>query len=418
LELPPSASRFEISEKWLQRAKTCEAWAATRSQIRKGDQFIEGAYPIYASYGRGAYFWDVDGNRYIDYMLGYGTVILGHADARVRDAVAQESEKGVCLSPLWRPCQVELAELLTSTIPGAEMVFLMKTGSDATSGALRLARIHTGRSKVVRWGYNGWHDWAAPRQEGIPASIRAETLTFRYNDAASLRTVFEEHPDQIACVLMMPFELEHPLPGFLQEVRDIAHEHGALFILDEMRSGFRMALGGAQEYFDVQADLATFSKAMSNGYPISAIAGRAEILHCLSRTHMASTFYANSAEMAAAMATISVLKESDAIPHIWAMGEMFQRGLSALIDEYEVQAQVVGYPPCPFLLFTAPDENEREAAKMVFYTETTRHGVLLHPNHHWYTCAAHTEDDIAQTLNACRKGFEAVRRQSDEQTGD
>jgi glutamate-1-semialdehyde aminotransferase len=209
---------------------------------------------------------------------------------------------------------------------------------------------------------------------------------------------------------MMPFEVEPPEAGFLQEVREIAHEHGALFILDEMRSGFRMALGGAQEYFGIQADLATYGKSVSNGYAISAITGRADLLRGISRTQMVSTFYGNSAEMAAVVATVSALKESDAIPHIWKMGTAFLRGLRDLIAEYGVPVEAVGYAPYPFLNFNAPDAREREADKAAFYTETTRGGVLFHPGHHWYISAAHVEDDIAYTLDVCRKGFEAMQR--------
>ncbi|HXM48076.1 MAG TPA: aminotransferase class III-fold pyridoxal phosphate-dependent enzyme [Pyrinomonadaceae bacterium] len=408
MEYSSSPNQFKLSNEWMRRGELCEAWSATRSEIRREDRFIEGAYPIYASHASGAYLWDVDGHRYVDYILGYGTVILGHADSRVTNAVVQELEKGVCLSPLWRPLQVELAELLTAVIPGAEMAYLMRTGSDATSGALRLARIYTGRNKVVRWGYNGWHDWTATRTEGVPASARSETLTFNYNDTASLGAAFAAYPDQIACVIMMPFELDPPISGFLQEVRDIAHENGALFILDEMRSGFRMSLGGAQQYFNVKADLATFSKAMSNGYPISAVVGREDVLRCVGRTHIASTFYANSAEMAAAVATISILRDSDAIKKIWEMGEIFCRGLGTLIVEYGVPAQVVGYPPCPFLKFTSSDEDERQADMTAFYAETTKQGVLFHPNHHWFISAAHTTEDIVLTLEVCRRGFEAM----------
>ncbi|MDT5294853.1 MAG: glutamate-semialdehyde -aminomutase [Acidobacteriota bacterium] len=412
MNVPTPASRLKPSEEWARRGRACDAWAAAGNSLTKYDKSLEGTFPIYGSHARGAYLWDVDGKRYIDYMLGYGTVVLGHADPRVTDAVVREIQTGSNLSPLWRPLQVEVAELLTSLIPGAEMAFLMKTGSDATSGALRLARVHTGRNKVVRWGYNGWHDWCAQNSQGIPESVQTESLTFRYNDTASLRAVFEEHPEQIACVLMMPFEVEPPQPGFLQEVKDIAHEHGALFILDEMRSGFRMALGGAQEYFGVQADLATYGKSFSNGYAISAVTGRADVLRGISRTQMVSTFYGNSAEMAAVVATVSALKESDAIPHIWRMGTAFLQGLRDLIAEYGVPVEAVGYPPYPFLRFTAPDEREREADKAVFYTETTGGGVLLHPGHHWYVSAAHVEEDIAHTLDVCRKGFEAMQRRS------
>lgn len=404
------ASQFTVSDMWRHRAEVCEAWANAGNSMIKHDRALEAVYPIYASHARGAYLWDVDGNRYIDYILGYGTIILGHADPRVTDAVIEELKTGNNLSPLWRPLQVKLAELLVSVIPGTEMAFLMKTGSDATSGALRLARIFTGRSKVVRWGYNGWHDWCAKPSGGVPESIKSESLTFEYNDTDSLRAVFDEHPNQIACVLMMPFELEKPLPGFLKAVREIAHENGALFILDEMRSGFRLSIGGAQDYFGVQADLATYSKAMSNGYAISAITGRTEIFRGISQTQMVSTFYGNSAEMAAALATISILQESDVITRVWELGKAFQRGLESLIVESGVPAEVIGYPFCPFLRFTATDTAEREAAKLAFYTETTRRGVLFHPSHHWYICGAHTMDDIEQTLDVCRKAFEAAQR--------
>lgn len=405
MEIPTLTKSFKKSQEYLQQAESCDAWAANR--VRNYSQ-IEDAFPFYASHAKGAYLWDVDGNRYIDYILGYGTIVLGHADDRVTKAVVQELEKGTNVSPLWKPMQIELTRLLTTVIPGAEMAFLMKTGSDATSGALRLARAFTGREKVLRWGYNGWHDWATPRPVGVPVSIQADTHNFRYNDIASLRNTFEAYPEQIACVLMMPFELEKPKPGFLEKVKSIAHEYSALFILDEMRSGFRLALGGAQEYFDTQADLATYSKAMSNGHPISAIVGRADVLSGIGRTKMTSTFFGNSAEMAAAITTITILKETDAIPHIWKMGELFEQGIKDLISKYAAPAEFVGYPPYPFIQFILPDQDKNEQFKDAFYKETTRSGALFHPNHHWYISAAHTEADILETLEICRKGFQAA----------
>jgi len=378
------------------------------NSLTKYDRSMDGLFPLYASRGAGAYVWDVDGNRYIDYVLGYGTVILGHADADVNRAAAAELSSGVNLSPLWRPKQVELAEMLTSIVPGAELAFMMRTGSDATTGALRLARVFTGRQKVVRWGYNGWHDWCAGSSEGIPDSTRDDTLTFDYNDPVGVRSLFDKEPDRIACVLMMPFELEAPQADFLHVVRRIAHDHGALFILDDMRAGFRMALGGSQEYFGVQADLATFSKALANGYPISAITGRADIMRCMRRTQMVSTYFANSAEMAAAVATITKLRDSDAIAHVWRIGEQLQDGLRALSREFDVPMEVLGYPPCPWLRFSAADDVVRSATKVAFYKEVTARGVLFHPDHHWFVSASHTSDDIADTLEACRHGLRAA----------
>ena len=400
------------SETLLSRARSYDGWAQAGNSLTKYDRALEGVYPTYARCASGGYLWDIDGNKYIDYMLGYGTVILGHADMRVNDAVIRELRTGTCLSPLWRATQAELAECLTSIVPGAEMAYLMRTGSDTTSGAVRLARIYTGRSKIVRWGYNGWHDWCSVRPDGVPESVRDETLTFEFNDISTLRAVFATYPDEIACVLMMPFELERPSPGFLQNVQSLAHQNGALFILDEMRSGFRMALGGAQQYFGLKADLSTFGKAMSNGYTISAIVGRKVVLEGLRETRMTSTFYGNSAEMAAALATIQVLQSSETIEQIWSLGESLQAGLRNLISMYNVQADVPGYPPFPYIEFTEPDKRKRDVIKHTFYTEAVREGVLLHPSHHWFICGSHTSEDIQYTLavfeNALRRAAQVA----------
>ncbi len=398
------SNRYRCSEEMLSEAESCDAWAANRVT---GYNSIEGAYPLYASHARGAHLWDIDGNAYIDYTLGYGTIVLGHADPRVNGAVFEEIKKGSCLSPLWKPAQVKLTKLLTEVIPDTEMAFLMKTGSDTTTGALRLARIFTGRDKVLRWGYNGWHDWATPRPRGVPVSIQNDTLKFDYNDLESLKAAFEKFPGQIACVLMMPFELEMPENNFLHEVKAVAHHYGSLFILDEMRSGFRLALGGAQEFFKIKADLATFSKSMSNGYTISAIVGRKEVLRGVSETKMTATYFASSAEMVAAIKTIEILRDTNSIEHIWAMGNLFQKGMREIINKCGIAAEVIGYPPYPFLKFKL-DDKRNELAQNLFYTEAARLGVLFHPNHHWYISAAHTEKDILETLETCRRSFKAV----------
>ncbi|MBS1683198.1 MAG: aminotransferase class III-fold pyridoxal phosphate-dependent enzyme [Bacteroidetes bacterium] len=399
------------TEAMLRQAESIDAWAWSElnDTNRTNYSAIRGAYPFYAHHAKGAYLWDVDGNQYIDYMLGYGTIVLGHTDERVTSAVCQEIQSGHLVSPLWKPQQIELTKTLTSVIPKAEMAYLMKTGSDAASGAIRLARIKTRRDKVIRWGYNGWHDWATPRPVGVPSGVRKDVFEFTYNDIDSLHKLFKSHPDDIACVFMMPFELEKPKDEFLHEVREIAHKNGALFILDEMRSGFRLALGGAQEFFNIQADLATYSKSMSNGYSISAIVGRADVLKGISQTKMTATYFGSSAEMAAAHATIAILKQSDTIEHIWSVGQLFLNELKNLVHEHKVPAEVVGYPPYPFLQFVEPDAMKREGMKRKFYTIVAQNGVFFHPNHHWYICGAHTEADILRTIDICRKGFIALQ---------
>ncbi len=396
---PPNLNELEV------HGARVNAWASTRAAIREIDA-ANLCYPQYFSRAKGANIWDADGVRYVDYILGYGPIVLGHADERVNSAVADAMSRGVCISPMWSANQVELAELLVEVIPGAEHAFLMKTGSDVTSAAIRLARIFTNREKVLKWGYNGWHDWTAPRPAGVPRAVQENTLHFTFNDLSSVEQAFVDHPEQIACVIMMPFELEILEVGFLEAVKEVAHRNGALFILDEMRSGFRIALGGAQEFFGVVADLATFSKAMANGFPISAVVGRADVLSGLAKTHMTSTFFANPPEMAAALATICILRDSDALVRIRRHASQFYDGMQSLIIRYQAPAVLKGYPVSPFLEFEGGDRKRMENIKMRFYRETLEHGVLFHPNHQWYFYASHTEEDIDRTLDVCATAFE------------
>jgi len=391
------------------------------TQAKSPQNYIPGEYPIYAARGQGAYLWDVDGNRFIDWILAYGCLALGYCVPEVDDAAIREIREGFAF-PLTRPIQNRLAELLVELIPCAELVHFFKAGSDATSAAVRVARIYTGRDKVARWGYNGWHDWCCHREAGIPRSVRQNTLHFRYNDLNSLEDVLTSHRGEVACVIMMPLEVQPPEPGFLEGVKELAHRHGALFILDEMRSGFRLALGGAQEYYGVTPDLACFGKAMANGYAISTLVGRAEVMNSLLQSHLSSTFYTNSIAMAAAVANIERMKRGDIIAHLWTIGEALQNGMRQLICDTGVQAEVVGMPPMPFLVFTYDNENwltdtgqngrpviekgsRTERAWRAFYTEMARGGVLLHPNHHWNTCYAHTLADVERTLTIAAEAF-------------
>jgi glutamate-1-semialdehyde 2,1-aminomutase len=403
--LAPALS-FARSEQLFARAQQLVTGGTT--QGKAPDTLLPGEYPIYADHGQGAHLWDVDGNRFLDWILAYGIIVLGYCDPEVDEAAIREIRQGFAF-PLTRPVQNELAELLTDIIPCAEMVHFFKTGSDTTTAAVRLARIATGRSKIVRWGYHGWHDWCCLRPAGIPPSAREDVLTFRYNDLDSLEDLFRRHGDQIACVIMMPLEIEPPAPGFLAGVKALAHRHGALFILDEMRSGFHLALGGAQEYYGVTPDMATFSKALSNGYAMSVLAGRRELMQRLHETYVSSTFFTNSIPMAAAVATIRKLQRTQAIPHMWRIGQGLLDGLDRLAAEAGVEAHSIGIAPMPFLVFTDPDPAIRETARFVFYRETTRRGLLLHPSHHWFACAAHTDQDLAHTLEVCREAFAAVK---------
>ena len=400
---------LNLSESNRLYTESCNVVAGGTTQSKRPELFIEGEYPLYAGKAEGAYIWDVDGNRFVDWTLGLGTIILGHCDPAVDEAVMRQIRQGFH-SSMTKPVQNELAVKLVETIPCAELVHFFQAGSDSTTAGVRLARIFTGRDKVVRWGYNGWHDWCCPYDAGIPRSVTDEILTFEYNNLSSLEKILNENKDQVACIIMMPFEVEPPQAGFLEGVKALAAGHEVLLIFDEMRSGFRMALGGAQQYYNVVPDLATFSKAISNGYTLSVLAGRADVMECLHQTHLSSTFYTSSLAMAAAVETIEQIVKRGAIEHIWHVGGVLLDGLNELATEAGLPIEAVGVPPMPDLVFRYKNQQRCEGAKRIFYTRTIRAGVLLHPRHHWYVSAAHSEADLECTLNACADAFAAVKQ--------
>jgi glutamate-1-semialdehyde 2,1-aminomutase len=327
----------------------------------------------------------------------------------VTAAVQAELDHGV--SPtLHRPTQVELAELLVSVIPGAEMAFLLKTGSDATDVAVRVARAYTGRPHVLRWGYHGWHDWCASRSAGLSPGVQDHVESFPYNNLAALERLLSGCPGGAACVIMMPLEVEAPAPGYLEAACELAHRFGALFVLDEVRTGFRLALGGAQEYFGVRADLAAFSKAMANGHPISALVGSRQVLETIRLVSASSLSFRSADGMAAALATIERIKGENVVELLWNRGRRLIDGLRRGARRQRVPASIVGLPPMPYQTFEYRTAPRQEAAARVFYAETRARGVLFHPTHQWFTCAAMSADDIALAVEAAEAGYAAVRR--------
>ncbi|MGY1456754.1 aminotransferase class III-fold pyridoxal phosphate-dependent enzyme [Streptomyces sp. SS8] len=362
---------------------------------------------LFASRAKGAYVWDVEGRRYLDMVLGFGSVVLGHAHDAVDENVIRHLRAGVAPT-LRSPLQIELAQLIRRHVPNAELSLFLRTGSDATEAAVRVARAHTGRDRVIRWGYQGWHDWCAPRVQGVPSAYHSLTTTFGYNDLGSLEQLFAAHADEIACLIMMPFEIEQPQAGFLDRCRELAHRHGALFVLDEVRTAFRLAPGGAQEYFGIDADLVAMSKAMGNGYAISALTGPERIMAGAEHISASSVFFRSVDGFAAATATIGEVVGRQVPKRLWELGRQLCDGLRAEIARTGVPARVVGMPLLPFHAFDLPPELEG-AAHQVFCRAAARSGVLFHAAHHWFVCAAMTPDDVAHACRAAGDGYRAVR---------
>ena len=295
---------------------------------------VEGAAPLFLDRGDGARVWDIDGNAYIDYVLGLLPVVLGYRDPDVDAAIRAQLDKGISFS-LATELEFELAERLCALIPCAEMVRFGKNGSDATSAAIRLARAYTGRDKVALCGYHGWHDWyigTTARHLGVPQAVRALSTTFPYNDAGALDALLKAEPDKFAAVILEPVALEEPAPGFLQAVRDLCTRHGVVLVFDEIVTGFRIHLGGAQAAYGVVPDLAAFGKAMGNGMPISAIVGRRAIMRVMEDIFFSGTFGGEALSLAASIATVDKLKAQKGPERFAALGKHFKVSVAGVLE--------------------------------------------------------------------------------------
>ncbi|HZQ25974.1 MAG TPA: aminotransferase class III-fold pyridoxal phosphate-dependent enzyme [Terriglobales bacterium] len=391
--------RLEKSEAWFARTvKVVPGGAQTFS--KSASQYVEGVAPMFLERGKGCRVWDVDGNEYIDYVQGLLPNILGYAHDGVNRAVADQIAQGHSFS-LPHRLEVELAERLTRLIPCAEMVRFGKNGSDATSGAIRAARAFTGREHIACCGYHGWQDWyigSTTRNSGVPEAVRALTHAFRYNDVSSLRAVLQEHPGQFAAVIMEPVNFTEPAAGFLEAVKNVTHQHGALLIFDEICSGFHFGLGGAQKRYGVVPDLACFGKAMGNGFPISCIVGRADVMRVFEEIFYSFTFAGEVASMAAAMKVLDILESTDALARMEANGRVLQDGIQTFAMEAGLLGRVscAGSPSWSLLKFTTAGGADDPVLKNLFQQEAIKRGILVLATHN--LTSAHGAADIHRTL--------------------
>lgn len=380
----------------------CVIPGITQTYSKAPDQHVDGVYPAFLERGDGCRVWDLEGKPYIDYPCALGTMLLGYADPVVDAAVHARIREGHIFS-LGHRLEVEVAELLVDMVPGVEMVRFLKTGSEATSAAVRLARAFTGRDHVAMCGYHGWHDWAighTPRNAGVPETVRALTHQWQYNDLESLRTLLEAHP--IAAVIMEPVGVEMPLPGFLQAVRQLTHDHGALLIFDEVITGFRLSPGGAQEYFDVGADLVAFGKGVANGYPLAAVAGRGDVMEQIaSSVFVSSTFGGDTVALAAALATLGRVRRDRVTEHLWRQGTRLAEGFNALASEHEVPVSMIGLAPRRVI-------EAEPLVKGLLWQECLDRGVLLGNAN--FVSFAHSDPAIQTTLDVFDSAFEVVGR--------
>jgi len=379
-------------------------------------QFVGGQSPLFLERGKGAQVWDVDGNKYTDFISALLPVILGYQYKPVDDAISAQLKSGIIFS-LPSPLEYELASLLVKHIPGAEMVRFGKNGSDATTGAIRVARAVTGRDHVAACGYHGWHDWyigATTRNLGVPKATQKLTHIFEYNNIDSLKNIFKKHKSEVAAVIMEPMNYVEPKKGFLKSVKKLARENGALLIFDETITGFRWSLGGAQKYFGVTPDLSTFGKSMANGMPISALVGKKKYMKKVEDVFYSFTQGGEALSIAAAIATIKEIEKKSVINYIWKLGKYLQDETAKLIDLNGLEhiLKITG-KPCWQVFKISPAKKYTDLEiKSFLQQQIIQEGFLWYGQHNM--SFSHTRKDIEALLQVYKKAFaqlkEAIER--------
>lgn len=373
------AKRYEKSMQQLARAEeVIPLGAQTFSKSRT--QFPFGSAPYFAHAGKGAILQDIDGNEYIDYINSLCAVTLGYCDPDVDATVKEQLTRGVLFS-LSHELEEKVARQLVELIPSAEKVRFGKNGSDATAGAIRVARAFTGRDHVAICGYHGWQDWyigSTARNQGVPKQTQALSHTFTYNNIESLEKLFADYPGQVAAVILEPITFTAPQNNFLEQVKELTHKHGAVLIFDEIVSGFRYANGGAQEYFGVTPDLTTLGKGMANGFPISAVVGRADIMKLMEEVFFSFTNGGETLSLAAAHVALEKYQKQNVTAHFWQLGETILQDMHTLIDEVGAAEwlSMAGLAPWLQLKISSAHGYTDAQIRTLFFQEVFAQGVL------------------------------------------
>jgi len=389
--------------------------------IKKPTEAIYGEYPVfYEKVADGMHVIDVDGNEYIDYQCGYGPIIMSYVEEEINNAVIERMNKGFCFS-LAQQEKLKLEKKLKEIIPCCEKTIIAKSGSDATTIALRIARAYTGKNKVITLGYHGWHGWSnydRPNEMSIPKQVGELTIIVPWSDLDYIERILS-YDEDIALIFVTPIshKLSMPVEGsvkYLQGLRELADRHNVVLAFDEVRTGFRIAMGGAQEYYNVTPDLGCFAKAMGNGYSISAICGKKDIMDmAIDKTFISSTYFSNSLEIVATLKIIEIMERDNVIRSIRDKGSYLKNNCDKITSKY---ANVKAYYATdsdlscfPLILFKEQDKLEEK--RDYFFTYLIRKGIFLHPSHHGFTAFRHTKKDLDYTLKVIDEALNFLDKQ-------
>jgi glutamate-1-semialdehyde aminotransferase len=378
---------------------------ATQTNAKRVQSKWGAAMPPFIKYALGCRIWDLDDREYIDFRCALGPIILGYQYPEVDNAVRKQLENGVVYS-MASPIELEAAESFIRNVPWIEQIRFMKTGADACTACTRLARAYTGREHILTSGYHGYHDCFALTwpNHGAPQILNEYVHEISYGDLEAINSVFETFGNQLAAAVVVPYEWnEDTGEEYLQLLRAKCDEYGALLIFDEVLTGFRIARGGAREYYGITPDLAAFAKAMANGYPVSAFAGKREFMQTLEKTIITTTYAGETLSLAATKATMEVMQADPVHEHINKMGERLHNGFSEIIRETGAPAYAAGMPPAPYIQFDLGDSQKNTAWQDELFSELFALGIF--PSERWLINYSHKPEDIDQTLGAVRSAM-------------
>jgi glutamate-1-semialdehyde 2,1-aminomutase len=403
-------TRYSKSERHLTRAEvTIPLGSQTFSKSRT--QYPVGISPLYIDRARGSKVWDLDGNKYIDLVSSLASVTLGYGNRDVDRAVRKQLQSGVSYS-LPGILEAEVAEMICQLVPSAEMVRFGKNGTDATTAAVRLARAYTGKDRVVVCGYHGWQDWyigSTSRNKGVPKATSELTEVFKYNDLRALDKILNERND-VACVVMEPMNSSFPNQGFLEGVRELTKNFGVILVFDETITGFRFSEGGAQEFFDVTPDLSTFGKGIANGFPLSVVAGKREIMMEMEEIFFSGTFGGELLSLAAAKVVLHLHLNREVVPALTAIGNSLCEATesSLLKSNLEDVLSLSGHPTWKFLNWRDHKNGTAAEIKTYFMQECFKSGILILGTHN--VNLAMTKKDLRHIDNSYQRIFSEIQK--------
>jgi glutamate-1-semialdehyde 2,1-aminomutase len=375
---------------------------------------VPGHFPYYLSHAQGSHIFDADGNEFIDYLCGFGSQIVGYGNPAVDEPALEQARKGDLLNQPHH-VMVELAERLVNLVDGMDWAIFVKNGTDATTLATSLARVETGKQIILaaEGAYHGAANWCSTNVYPVFAQTEQRDVRFfPYNDVNAVKALFEANEGKIACIILTPYHhptykaQELPTPEFISTVERLCRAEGALFIIDDIRANFRLDIRGSHTYFGAHPDLITMGKALANGYPISVLLGKESFKHAAAGLFISGTYWMSSVPMIAAMATLDEMERMGGTARLANLGKMLREGLESLGHDAGFRARVSGPLAIPYLTF---DEDPDLYLNQQFCAAMADKGIYLHPHHNWFISLAHTDDDIARTLEAAHEAFKELR---------